>query len=225
MTKEEEQLLLETPLNQLNRRLFSFYFSAAEAGDTASEIREMKYFLPRMMEMLADRQEIYEMQEVVFQRLQLNEEAHWLQEEKTLFELFALTYFDDFLILRQSQPNDEITSMLIMFGNAGLDLKPLLQLCCDKKSLTALLHLYDLVVCQMTYAVKSAAKLNNPFTTKDVDRIVIEWLTSSETKKCIRKNMYHHIEKNSQLTTEEFDCLLVLDEYLDVFYKNEEKAV
>jgi hypothetical protein len=219
LSQEHEQLLLRTPLTELDQTTFSLYFSAASTGDIGAELAEIKYFLPRMMEMLAEAQEIYMIEEVILRRLHFNRTELWPQKERELVELFALAYFDNGLIHNPPQDSDKLTTALIMFALGGMDITPLLQLWQKKRSLSALLHLHDFVVAQIDYTPGFPTKLTHSFSNKPIDETVFRWLSDSASQKAIKAGIYHHVEHNRHLSEQAFDDLSSLDQYLDVFYK------
>ena len=132
VSDEVEQRLRLLPLKQVPAKYLYEY-----NGSAMSEIqnaREVGYFLPRMLELLAIGDEIHHSIEISLDRLGRCPKDSWTEAETAVLDRFAKAYFD--VVLRTGPLGgdrhrilvDDPLSVLLMFDIAGLDIGPLLEL-------------------------------------------------------------------------------------------------
>jgi len=127
---EIEQQLRHWPLKRLPAGHFYEYNTSAKSEVQASQ--EVGYFLPRMLELLAEGAEIHHSIELSLDRLGRCPQGSWTQEEQVVVDRFAIAYFD--VILRGSPLDrgcrrwlDDPLSVLLMFDIGELVIEPLLE--------------------------------------------------------------------------------------------------
>ena len=131
VSPEDERELREWPLAQLTRsHLWTYNDSAKKA---IQDPRDVGYFVPRLLELLAEGAEIHHSMEVSLDRLGRCPAGSWNGEERAALDRFALAYFD--VVLRDGVdrwPDDALT-VLAMFEIGGVAIDPLLEfwLQCD----------------------------------------------------------------------------------------------
>jgi hypothetical protein len=131
VSAEVEQQLREWPLRRLPATHFYEYNGSAKSEVQTSE--EVGYFLPRMLELLAEGADVHHSIELSLDRLGRCARGSWTQKEQTLLDRFALAYFD--AVLRggsladgHRQWLDDPLSVLLMFDIGGFAIEPLLEL-------------------------------------------------------------------------------------------------
>lgn len=103
-----------------------WYFAAYAEGIDHDHVA---WFLPRVMEMLAAREEVAVVgHQVAFQRLPLTGfPDRWPKDEVAAVNRFALAFFETKLTEANSSFMQDIDSWLCMIGQGGIDIDPLLQ--------------------------------------------------------------------------------------------------
>ena len=126
VTDEDEQQLREWPLARLTRRhLWSYNDSAKNA---IQDPREVGHFVPRILELLAEGEEIHHSMEISLDRLGRCPAGSWNDEERAVLDRFALAYFAAVLRDGVRRWPDDPLSVLLMFDIGGLSIEPLLEL-------------------------------------------------------------------------------------------------
>jgi len=121
----------EWPLARLTARHFYDYNTSAKSP--VQPVPEIRYLLPRMLELLAEGADVHHSLELSLDRLGRCPEGSWTEAEQGVLDRFALAYFD--AVLRGGplgqgvrQWLDDPLSVLLMFDIGGLDIAPLLDL-------------------------------------------------------------------------------------------------
>lgn len=124
-----EAQLREMPLKQVTAEHFHEYNSSAKSRE--QDPREVGYFLPRMLELLAEGEEIHHSLEIALDRAGLCPPDSWTDEQQAALSRFAIAYFD--LVLRGGRmegaardlPDDPL-SVLLMFDIGRVEIGPLM---------------------------------------------------------------------------------------------------
>ena len=118
VSDEEIAPLIKTPLRDLSEtHIYSYYSSAQNYGE--QEFYEMKYFLPRVLELLIEFKQPYHSLEISLNRFNL-EKNYFEVEEFEILNQFSKEYFA-FCLENYPIPNsEEIDAIIIMFGLAVL---------------------------------------------------------------------------------------------------------
>ena len=101
-------------------------------GSSKSDVQraaEVGHYLPRMLALLANGEEIHHSLEIALDRLGRCPADSWNAEERVALDRFALAYFD--AVLRGALAHrwfDDPLSVLLMFHIGGLSIAPLLKL-------------------------------------------------------------------------------------------------
>ncbi|WP_314895308.1 hypothetical protein, partial [uncultured Capnocytophaga sp.] len=125
ITGEEIKLLVNTPLRELSRDLIDTYISAMfESEDKA--IMELRYFLPRMLELLSQGEILYIDEGFSLSKCHFERTHIWKEEEIAFMERFAKAFFDEVLQVESPDLCDSVEDWLFCFGLSGLPIAPLL---------------------------------------------------------------------------------------------------
>ncbi|MBI3228817.1 MAG: hypothetical protein HYZ45_01075, partial [Burkholderiales bacterium] len=116
-----------TPLSELSDRHFYSYNDAAMPK--AQPADELKYFLPRMLELLAQGCDLHHSLEITLFRLGQCEHSAFSLEERAAIDAYALAFFADGLSQWPNQANprfmgDDAFSTLLMFEIGGIAIEP-----------------------------------------------------------------------------------------------------
>jgi hypothetical protein len=124
MRPELELQMREKPLRHLNREHFYGYNDSAKPQDQPAE--EMRYLLPRMLELLAQGQDLHHSLELTLDRVGRCAAGSFNARQRAALSGFALAYFDAALTSRFSALGEDPLSMLLMIHIGGIDTQPLL---------------------------------------------------------------------------------------------------
>ena len=125
MTPELEQGMRQLPLAQLGRQHFYEYNNAANGPEQAAD--EVLFLLPRMLELMAEGEELHHSIELAWDRLGRCPAGSFSQAEMDVLNRFALAYFERALS-GQRALHDAPLSIMLMFHIGGLSTEPLTDL-------------------------------------------------------------------------------------------------
>ena len=129
MADETEEQMRTLPLKKLTQKHFYDYNSSAK-----NEIEcpsELKYFLPRMVEIFCEGGEIHFEKVLSFERVKNCNKADFTSDEWVLWGKFANAYLDNLLRYYPYEcfdfVRDNIFAVLLMFSIAHVDISPFLK--------------------------------------------------------------------------------------------------
>ena len=194
VTAEEVEPLLKTPLRQISGEMIFTYYSSAQ-NYSEQELYEMKYFLPRVLELMTEFIFPYHSVEISLSRFNLEENNFDFEEKEILYE-FAENYFAHCLETYPLPDFEEISSIIVMFGLAGFKLHRILEKWIEKFEKNYLLHLNDFFLNQVSYATRQTFILSTAFSTREINDEIFGWLEESKTKSTFAKNIEIAIAQN-----------------------------
>ena len=123
------------PLLQISTKHFYEYNSSVKSSAPDQPVDEIKYLLPRLLELVAQHQEVHHSVELFLDRLGNTDSQTFTADERHAISQFAAVFFADFL---HSSPESggsfcskDAFDVLLMFDRGGIDISPLLQAWCD----------------------------------------------------------------------------------------------
>ena len=143
LSNTDKKSLIDTPLHQLTCHQMISYIS--EISDIPPPIDELRYFLPRILELVAHRQVVYISEELSLVHFHFDNTQFWCEKERQFLQSFAQTFIQDEL------QRDDITLVsaihwVICFGLGGLKISPLLKVWEDNaEHLSAIWHFWELI--------------------------------------------------------------------------------
>lgn len=184
MNEELEREMRRLPLRKLTKEHFYQYNDSAKSAVQPAD--EIKYLVPRMLELLAAGEEIHHSTELALQRIGNCEAGAFTGQERAAIDAFAMAYFVELLSRHAWQMNggaggDEIFEVLLMFDMGGIALKPLLARWLDDDSPAATLH----YISAGFYDFWHEENIGNAFAEKRPEFHVVMkvWLTDAKTRK------------------------------------------
>lgn len=126
MSEELEREMRTLPLRELTARHFYEYCTGA-MGDMEQPMAEIRYLLPRWLELISEGKETHHSIELTLDRVGRRPAGSLTGEEFSVLDEFMLAYFDQ--LLSKGDPNDwwsDPLSLLIMADAGGLSVTPLL---------------------------------------------------------------------------------------------------
>lgn len=141
MAQELEQEMRQLPLNKLTRQHFYEYNTSAKSEVQPAE--EIRYLLPRMLELMAEGAEIHHSIELSLDRLGRCPAGSLDEAERSVLDRFALAYFERSISAIERMWLDEPFSLLLMFDIGGLAIAPQLDLWASSSKPEATMHFVD----------------------------------------------------------------------------------
>jgi hypothetical protein len=143
MDEKLEAEMRRLPLRQITTRHFYQYNDSAKSEQQPAA--EIKYLIPRLLELLAHGEELHHSTELYLQRLGNCDAEDFSDKERAAIDAFALCYFGEFLSQHPWQEGagfarDDIFDVLLMFDYGGIALQPLLERWLKDTSIAATLH-------------------------------------------------------------------------------------
>ena len=143
MSPQLEKEMRTLPLQQLTAKHFYAYNDSAK--NPVQPPDEIKYLLPRMLELLVHGAELHHSTELYLQRLGNCDRAAYSAAERSALDRFALAFFADGLRQHPSLSNNRFAGsnafdILLMFDLGGIPLAPLLDYWLTAQEPTSTLH-------------------------------------------------------------------------------------
>ena len=183
ITGEEIKALVSTPLRELSRDLIDTYISAMfESEDKA--IMELRYFLPRMLELLSQGEILYIDEGFSLSKCHFEHTHIWKEEEIAFMERFAKAFFDE--VLEEESPDlcDSVEDWLVCFGLSGLPIAPLLNSWLQQADKVMALYYFEELLTHSFRSVGIAFK-HSYFKDKrpELNEKITTWLTAPHTQR------------------------------------------
>lgn len=186
MSAEQELEMRHLPRRELTDKHFYRYNDSAWSN--MQPTAEMKYFLPRMLELLAQGEDLHHSTEITLQRLGNCDLADFNCVERAAIDAYALAFFADGLRQWPCQPHprfmgdDAFTTLLMFEFGAIVDL--LLAHWLQDNSDTATLHF----ACATYWNYWETGRMNdefaNPFAyeREEYQKVMATWLLAPENR-------------------------------------------
>lgn len=120
MSPPEQRELLRFSLPDIPGPLLQTYLDSVVLDDGAAVVAEMKHFLPRIAQAIADREEIRVLEECTLDRLHAHRSDWWRAEETDWLQRFAAACAED--VMRRPDYEGQYLQTLAMFAQSGLDI-------------------------------------------------------------------------------------------------------
>ena len=182
ITGEEIKALVSTPLRELSRDLIDTYISAMFENEDKAII-ELRYFLPRMLELLSQGEILYIDEGFSLSKCHFEREDIWKPAERAFMERFAKAFFDE--VLEEESPDlcDSVEDWLVCFGLSGLPIAPLLNSWLQQADKVMALYYFEEFLTHSFRSVGIAFK-HSYFKDKhpELNEQITTWLTASQTQ-------------------------------------------
>lgn len=190
-----EHEMRNLPLRQLTQEHFYQYNDSAKSEVQPAD--EIKYYLPRMLELLAQGARLHHSTELYLDRLGRCEPNAYSPDEQFALLAYARAFFAEGL--EQWEPDQEALfqgehafSILLMWDYAGVPLQPLLEDWLANDSEAAALSFVESFY--WDYWLVGAA-IANPFAEAPFRQAMTAWLTDPQTKAAWADKLLKLIEK------------------------------
>lgn len=178
------------PLRQITARHFYQYNDSAKSEQQPA--REIKYLLPRLLELLALGADLHHSTELCLQRIGNCEAGEFSDKERAAIDAFALCYFGEFLNHHPWQrgdrfARDDIFDVLLMFDYGGIALQPMFEYWLKDKSTSATLH----YISAGFYDFWQDQSIQNAFATDrtQFQQVLKTWLTDESHRRVFARRI------------------------------------
>ena len=220
ITQEEIKLLVTTPLRELSRDLIDTYISAMFENEDKAII-ELRYFLPRMLELLSQGEILYIDKGFSLSKCHFEREDIWKPAESAFMERFAKVFFNE--VLEGENPNlcDSAEDWLVCFGLSGLPIAPLLNSWLQQADKVMALYYFEEFLTHSFRSVGIAFK-HSYFKDKhpELNEQITAWLMSPHTQQIFLQATENLLLSDTELEEEVLFSLENLYNQL-MYLKNE----
>jgi hypothetical protein len=180
MTVEQEGKLANLPVREIPQDLLAAYNDSAKPVKT--RIEEVKHFLPRYLDLIAQFKFPTHSTELSFSRLIPFDNSEWIDQEQQLIAQFSIDFFKHCLSTYPIPSfSDRIDTIIIMFWRAGFDINSLLTIWENEKTEESVLHFRDLYF--HGFDQYNQAKLFSSFGDNELADKLRNWLDKDVVKK------------------------------------------
>ncbi len=172
MTLENENLLASLPLKNISKELLAEYNDGACTGLTP--INELKHFLPRYLDLIAQFEFPTHSSPIALKRLDPFDKNEWTTVELNLLEKFSQEFFKKCLTLYPLPNYEFIDDIIIMFWKGQFNLNKLFQIWEQDSSKESVMHYRDIVLSGFINIEK--LKLANSFGDKLIAEKLVNWI-------------------------------------------------
>lgn len=118
------ELIKTLAVDQLELRLIYEYLAAAQSNDIYALAQQMKYFVPRILDLLVDGEQVTHSIEISLNKCHMDYDGAWEKEELKFMQKFALDFFEYQAL--QCDPINLLDEYVIMFHLTGMNIQFLL---------------------------------------------------------------------------------------------------
>jgi hypothetical protein len=194
MQPELEQEMRQLPLKQVTHRHFYQYNDAAKGP--VQPAAEIKYLLPRLLELLSQSEYLHHSVELILQRPGLCDADAFSATERAALDAYALAFFADGLNQHPFDPNhrfmrEDAFTILLMFDIGGFSIAPLLAYWLQYDNAHATLHYANALYWEFGEAGVLGNEIGNPFAAdRDAyQQILCNWIHAPENRACFRQRI------------------------------------
>ncbi len=174
VTDDEENRLASLVVRRIPQDLLTIYNDSAKPTQSDQKyLNEVKHFLPRYMELIAQFKYPSFTPELALSRLALFSNSDWTERELDLIQKFAEAFFQRCLHT-YPVPDASLVNILIMFDKVDLDVDPMLGSWEEAHSAESAMHFCDLINHEIDFGKER--KLVNSFAEDGLNMKIRNWL-------------------------------------------------
>lgn len=189
----DAELLKSLPVQNIEPWLIYEFLEATETENITLLVQQMKYLLPRILELLIQEQKLRISKEFIFDKCRFNCDL-WLKQEVDFMQRFASAYFDSkctaAVIKADAIKGDNtLEDIIVMFHIAGLDIQPLLnqwQTVIDQ--VEPFNNFIFMVICNF-----EMGKYESAFEDEALNRKMTDWISEKNFKSKVLKILNHKL--------------------------------
>jgi hypothetical protein len=198
MSKSDAELLQRINLKDASKELIYDYNTGASTESTP--INEVKYFLPKFIELAINFDFPSHSSELTLRRLEQHSENEFENDEKAVLNEFAETFFLQCLKTYPLPHIETIDSIIVMLAKGNFNLENIFKVWEENIFEESTLHLCDLYF--DGFNGNPDYKLANPFSDQTTSEKVSKWLNEKALKLDFDKVIHKIITENKIELTE-----------------------
>lgn len=199
LAPELELEMRTLPLRELRAK--HFYEYNGGVIDKTQNSNEIKYFLPRMIELFAQNEELHHSLEIYFARVGYVPKSEFTATELTIWQKFADAYLDK--LLTQDTDYKSIFSYLEMFHKAHIDIRPFLQRWQNNDTPQAIIHFVHASWYYYVWQQETVDTFDDD--EAEYQQIMKDWLDNTEHKQHVAHQLLNLPSEIVQQYCEEYD--------------------
>ncbi|WP_430411643.1 hypothetical protein [Kordia sp.] len=178
------------------------YNNTAKSGYTLETSYELKHFLPVMLSLFINEEEIHHSTELFFQRIKMLPKESWNNVEIDFFERFVTNYWIYCLTNKELPFNEDIGGIYLCLYDFPVDKNSLLQKWEDNFSPKSLSHLID-----VSYGSYDMLK-TNAFFNENNSKEFLSWLERDTLKEKVKNSLERIFWEENHEFSEELNLKL-----------------
>ncbi|MFT3682318.1 MAG: hypothetical protein QM791_18825 [Ferruginibacter sp.] len=182
---EEQDQLVKTPVAKIGVELLGIYNNSAMAE--VIDANELKYFLPRILELVSLFDFPSHSTEIALSRIGYISKQKWTEEENSFLTKFMKAVFRNCLDLYPLE-NESLVSIIIMFSKTGFDIRWVTEEWVNMTGLNPLLHFVETIENEITTSRKGKLKIDNAFADERME-FLAGWLQNRATIKIFKERI------------------------------------
>lgn len=178
VSEEYEQLLLQSNRFKVPATAIYEYNSSAKSGYTLKTTNELRYFIPRILELVVFDEEIHHSTELYLTRFNLVPKEAWSLKEVDFFNRFAAAFINQQVVQKSRKRRDSLLETFIMLNSLPIDMAPHLPLLLNTRNSASILLLSEFYLYEVNW---SKHRLDNPFMGEELEKSVLTFLLQKDT--------------------------------------------
>ncbi len=210
----DEAILINTPLREISSSDLRVGYFASARSYSYQELLEMKYFLPRILELVSNFDIPCNSAEEVFLRLELHKPEYWTNKELQLLSDFSVEFFKKCLSYYPYSPDgDDISTYLTMFAVANFQVKPLLDAWVATENIESTLQFKDFFIQEFN---NQASTYFQSEEVEELNKTVSNWLNDAAVKNRFLGKIDKILSENSNLDADSIQELSLVKDLLSM---------
>ena len=174
----------------------------------------MKYFLPRILELVSNFDIPCNSAEEVFLRLELHKPEYWTNKELQLLSDFSVEFFKKCLSYYPYSPDgDDISTYLTMFAVANFQVKPLLDAWVATENIESTLQFKDFFIQEFN---NQASTYFQSEEVEEFNKTISNWLNDAAIKNRFLGKINKILSENSNLDADSIQELSLVKDLLSM---------
>ncbi len=210
----DEAILINTPLREISSSDLRVGYFASARSYSYQELLEMKYFLPRILELVSNFDIPCNSAEEVFLRLELHKPEYWTNKELQLLSDFSVEFFKKCLSYYPYSPDgDDISTYLTMFAVANFQVKPLLDAWVATENIESTLQFKDFFIQEFN---NQASTYFQSEEVEELNKTISNWLNDASVKNRFLGKINKILSENSNLDADSIQELSLVKDLLSM---------
>lgn len=174
VTKNQESELVSMDVKHIPFDLLYKYNTAAKA--IKPSIEEFKHFLPRFLELTADKNFLHHSAELILNRFMYHSKDEWTLKEQDLIVRYSTELFKEYLSQHPLPEVESIDAIIKMLNDTKVNVLPILENWFSIKTRSSVLHLSDLI-CN-GFISTNYDKFHSQFVDDTLYKTVFKWINN-----------------------------------------------